>query len=247
MGSPSSCITDSTDIEEESNVPLDSKINENEFYDIELLEVPIIEGETEIDDSDIDNRHLIRGRKITLVRSQGARNLNKVDRENNSIVINEKSLVRSQGVRNLNKEDTEKNSITVNERSSLSKFVKNMNRRISRSKEKSEELMNTVSTNTSLTNIEYDENDINSLRFYYNFDLDDNHCAGETTTSYDNYEKDLPDIFNDGNFEFVDGLIMFVEKPVRKKSDLIKSSILFQRSGRGQSCQVKKELKPRAA
>merc|ERR1712157_215112 len=161
--------------------------------------------------------------------------------------------------RNLNEECIENNSITSNERSSLSKFVQNVRRSLSRNKEVSDHTI-PVSNNSSETNIECDKNDsyheggANSLKFYYNFDLDDNHNVDETTISCDNYEVEIPEIFNDGNFELVDGLIMFVEKPVRKNSELLnasfenlKGSILFQRGVRGQSCQVRKELKPRAA
>lgn len=232
------------------NNSIDSKINENGFYDIEIA--PHCEGQTETDDGNIDNRHLIRGQKMTLIRSQGVRNLNEECTENNSITQN-MILVRSQGTGNLNVECIENNSITLNERSSLSKFVQNMSRRISGNKELSEDHTIAVSNNSSETNIEcdesvsYHEGGANSLRFYYNFDLDDNPNVGEITNNSDNYEEELPEIFKDGNFELVDGLIVFVEKPVRKNSEFLKGSILFQRGIKGQSCQVKKELKSRAA
>lgn len=186
-----------------------SILNHEKFYDIEL-ESAEIEGETDIDDSSDNSKSIIRGqRRGSLIHK----------------------LARSQGVTHLSHsmhEDNEKNQLST-DRHTLSEFVQNVNRRISQTKQNLKDEILPVSNNSSNhedkeRDSNYDET-TNSLRFYYNFDMDDNSDVDETATSC--YEETLPEIFDDGNFKLVDGLIALVEKPVGKKSDFVKSSILL--------------------
>merc|ERR1711983_234327 len=212
--------------------------NDDQFCDTtQLCEAVQSELEIEID----DNSYLIRcQRRGSFLRSQGVRNLSLVE----------------------NEEHVEKNCNS--ERSTLLEFVQNINRRMSRTKETLEDESipaSTSSNNASIVNIEYSDGDFdhdeitNSLRFYYNFDMNDDHSLDETTTRHNNYEEKLPEIFNDGNFELVDGLITLIEKPVQKNFNFLKCNILpnanaslFQKSSRERrSSQPKRNFKPRAA
>ena len=81
-----------------------------------------------------------------------------------------------------------------------------------------------------------------SLRFFYNLDID-NSDDGKELDKTCSCEETLPEIFNDGQFELVDGLIVLVENPAQKKFDL-KSRVFH---GRKIKCSEKNQLKSTAA
>ena len=78
------------------------------------------------------------------------------------------------------------------------------------------------------------------MEFFYNFDdATEELSDGETFTC----EESLPYMFEDGNFELVDGLIVLVDKPNQKKLKF-KTRIVPRRRSQ---CASKAEIKPRAA
>ena len=80
------------------------------------------------------------------------------------------------------------------------------------------------------------------MKFFYNFDGDDNDAKEEPYQTCD-YQDTLPEIFEDGNFELVDGLIMLSDNSSQKTLDFTRSVL----PTRGSKFIAKKESKPRAA
>ena len=118
-------------------------------------------------------------------------------------------------------------------------FVQNVNRRISQFTAESEN----VSISEQENDNSYEDDNSEALKFFYNLDGDYKDAIEEPDKTYD-YEEILPEIFEDGNFELVDGLIMLTENQHRTKTDL-KSRILPVR--RRSQFSTKNEYKPRAA
>ena len=80
------------------------------------------------------------------------------------------------------------------------------------------------------------------MKFFYNIDSEDLDVADKPNETYD-CEETLPEIFEDGNFELVDGLIMLSDNSSQKTLDFTRSVL----PTRGSKFIAKKESKPRAA
>ena len=114
-------------------------------------------------------------------------------------------------------------------------FVKNVNRRISKSFASDDESVSEEDNDL------YESYNSESLKFFHDFS-DDNGAKIEPDKTFDSQDK-LPEIFGDGNFELVDGLIVLIKTPSRKKIDF-KGKLLPRRKSQSDT---NKEFRPRAA
>ena len=118
----------------------------------------------------------------------------------------------------------------------IHQFVQNFNRRISKPSAFENESISIEDNDL------YENYNSESLKFFYNFDSGDKDVKEEFDETCD-YQETLPEIFEDGNFELVDGLITLIENPCRKKIDF---AGMFLPMPTSQSV-TKKESGPKAA
>ena len=83
-----------------------------------------------------------------------------------------------------------------------------------------------------------------SLRFFYNCDDETIIATTDEATPLQKEVSLSRELFNDGNFEVVDGLIVLNDKKETGFKLGFKSNYLAKR---GTSCNAKKEIQPRAA